>query len=470
MSTGDRTVRIRLVPKSSTREPFSVNLRELSPARARRLQPAPETVDELSQRAVSMNMKPVFQSRSALEVSAADDQFESIFQTKLTVAKSPASETGFFESGREEYVVPEGELKVPESLQDFVEFAYVPVPPRFFAPTPIPPGSSNFHLRIEDVQRVLGGARCHRRGWTGDGVRVAMADTGFAPHPYFSAHDYQIHRVHTPSTSHPAIDDSGHGTGESANVLTMAPDCTFFGVKHDDYSAEALETMLDQDPKVLTNSWGWNIDTVSMDQLRLQNPNTYNELRDLERILLAAIDEGRIVIFAGGNGHRAFPACMPDVIAVGGVSVDIQGGLRASDYASSFRSLLYAGRAVPDICGIVGRGGNGSLEGHIMLPVPSGSDLEGQNISKAADRNKGWGIFSGTSAAAPQVAGTVALMLSVNPGLTQSDVRSILSDTAIDVVEGLSAHGDAADLGYDLATGPGLVDALAACERALAMT
>jgi hypothetical protein len=73
-----------------------------------------------------------------------------------------------------------------------------------------------------------------------------MTDTGFANHPYFISQGYNIARVSTPTTEHPMIDTIGHGTGESANVLVMAPDCRFIGVKHNDYSAEALETALDQ--------------------------------------------------------------------------------------------------------------------------------------------------------------------------------------------------------------------------------
>ena len=81
-------------------------------------------------------------------------------------------------------------------------------------------------------------------------------------------------------------------------------------------------------------------------------------------------------------------------------------------------------------------------------------------------KNLGWGIFSGTSAAAPQVAGIVALMLSVNPQLTLANVREILSDTARDVERGTTGLGDTAGPGHDLATGAGFVDAFAACSHA----
>ena len=115
---------------------------------------------------------------------------------------------------------------------------------------------------------MLNGARCHRRGWTGRNIRVAMTDTGFANHPYFVSNGYNIERVSTATTEHPLVDTSGHGTGESANVLVMAPDCHFIGVKHNDYSAAALETALAQNPRIITNSWGWDIDNQSLTDLK----------------------------------------------------------------------------------------------------------------------------------------------------------------------------------------------------------
>jgi subtilisin family serine protease len=351
-------------------------------------------------------------------------------------------------------------------MQDTIAFAYIPTPPIFFQESLVPPAVSVYHLRLNDVNRALRGSLCHRFGWTGQQVRVAMTDTGFANHPYFTSQGYTIERVSTPSTENPLIDTNGHGTGESANVLIMAPDCHFIGVKHNDYSAEALETALDQEPHIITNSWGWNIDNQTKAELQVHDPNLFNELRDLENIINDAIDDGVVIIFAAGNGHLAFPASMPEVLAVGGVTVEKDGMLKASSYASSFMSQLFFKRQVPDFCGIVGEWSpNSPLKGHIMLPVPSGSDLEGDNMPQS-QQNRGWGIFSGTSAAAPQIAGIVAQILSVNPNLTPRQVKAILADTAIDVMKGTTGLGDVAGPGYDQATGAGFVNAFDACLRA----
>ena len=120
----------------------------------------------------------------------------------------------------------------------------------------------------------------------------------------------------------------------------------------------------------------------------------FYELRDVENIINDAIDDGVTIIFSAGNGHRAFPASLPNVLAIGGVTVEPDGLLKASSYASSFRSQLYPGRRVPDVCVVVGEySASAPMKGYIMLPVPNGSELEGENMP-STQRNKGWGIFS----------------------------------------------------------------------------
>lgn len=437
--------------------------RGITPQLAKQLTPDAGRAREALRPAANLGISAALTRHNSLEGRIPQEEFENIFGTTLQEVTRDLTNTA--PGTKESYLTATEELKIPQDLQDTIEFAYIPTPPTFFAVAAIPPNVSVYHLRLADVRRVLGGSRCHRRGWTGRNVRVAMTDSGFANHPYFVEQGYNIERVTTPTTEHPLLDDSGHGTGESANTLVMAPDCHFIGVKHDDYSALALETALEQNPQIITNSWGWDIDRQSKAQIRQSDPNFYNELIDLENIINDAIDDGIVIIFSGGNGHLAFPACIPDVLAIGGATVYQDGGIEASSYASSFASQLYPGRQVPDVCGIVGEySPNSPLKGHIMLPVPNGSRLEGANMPNSQSR-KGWGIFSGTSAAAPQTAGLVALLLQINPDLSPAQIKAIISDTATDVTKGTSGNGDDAQVGYDKATGAGFINAFQACLR-----
>ena len=77
----------------------------------------------------------------------------------------------------------------------------------------------------------------------------------------------------------------------------------------------------------------------------------------------------------------------------------------------------------------------------------------------------GWAVFSGTSAAAPQLAGICALMKQVYPQISPQQARDFLKKTARDIFTGkssLSTGGNQANVGVDLATGSGLADAFQA--------
>src|SRR5215217_305711 len=178
----------------------------------------------------------------------------------------------------------------------------------------------------------------------------------------------------------------------------------------------------------------------------------------------AAWAAGIVVVFAAGNGHWGFPGQHPDVIAVGGVAIDQAGALRASDYASGFHSQIYPRRRVPDVSGLVGLLPKAEL---IMLPVPPGSaidrDLAGGTypVGDETAPDDGWAVFSGTSAATPQVAGVCALLKQACPRLGPAEVRELLTTTARDVTVGTNHpnFGNPAVPGPDTATGAGLVDA-----------
>lgn len=102
-----------------------------------------------------------------------------------------------------------------------------------------------------------------------------------------------------------------------------------------------------------------------------------------------------------------------------------------------------------------------------MLPVPPGSQID-KNRSLGGDEtesNDGWAAFSGTSAAAPQIAGICALIRQMAPGLSPFQVKDILQKTARDVQSGgchPAAGGYRSQPGFDLATGAGLANAAAA--------
>ncbi len=136
-----------------------------------------------------------------------------------------------------------------------------------------------------------------------------------------------------------------------------------------------------------------------------------------------ALDHNRLVVAASGNDQGAihYPAAYDGVIAVG-----------ASDRNDQRASFSNTG---PEL--------------DLVAP--------GVNILSTSLNPAGYATDSGTSFAAPHVAGVAALVWAANPALTAAQVRGILEQTAVD----LGPVGRDDDYGY------GRIDAGAAVDRAL---
>lgn len=350
-------------------------------------------------------------------------------------------------------------------LEDVLEGVALEEPAYPDAPQPLPPIADYWHLDVPaDVALGCNADRAHRSGITGRGVRVAMVDTGQYAHPFFAARGYRVApTVLGPGTSNPGDDEIGHGTGESANVFACAPDAQLLPVKAAAFvngefrlvnTTAAFNAAVGLGPDIITNSWSRDI----------RNPPLTAADQVLAAAVANAVASGIIVVFSAGNGSFGFPGQHPDVISAGGVYLAPAGSLRASDYASGFVSQIYAGRNSPDLCGLVGLQPRAI---YIMLPLQEGCEIDRDNAGGShpngdeTGNEDGWAAFSGTSAAAPQLAGVAALIKEACPRLTPAEVRDIMIRTAGDVTTG-SSHprtGGSAGTGFDVATGAGLVDA-----------
>ncbi len=344
---------------------------------------------------------------------------------------------------------------------DLIEGVAIETPRYLMAPSIFPPRKAYWHLSVPgDVSVGCNADKAHRSGTTGSGIRIAMVDTGFYRHPFFASRGYRVAAVTLgPGATLPLKDDVGHGTGESANIFAVAPDIELLPVKAANgtvlvNTAGAFNAAVALSPHIITNSWGSS------------RPNGPLSAADqaLAASIAAAVASGIIVVFSAGNGHWGFPGQHPDVISAGGVFMLPDGSTRASDYASGFMSNVYPGRRVPDLSGLVGM-----LPGakYIMLPLETDDEIDRSGAGGTHPNgdetatNDGWAAFSGTSAAAPQLAGAAALVKQACPRLTPAEVRDVLIRTARDVTTGTNHpnFGNTAVVGPDTATGNGLVDA-----------
>lgn len=423
-------------------------------------------------------------SRLSISVECAPEVFQKVFGTQLEErrVRPEAPALAVFDS----FLAPSAAATwtPPAPLEGLVERAYIQ-PPYLYFLSPVPPRVSYHHLRAPgDLAQLTNAARVHREGTTGRGVKVAMIDSGFfIEHPFYQRMGYNMSRILSPDADNIEHDENGHGTAEAANVLAIAPDATFIGVKAGANLTLAFKEAVKQNPDIITVSLGWDLRQGPLDpDPGLPLPQLPNTFKSIESEIADAVASGITVIFSAGNGHIGFPGMHPDVVSAGGAFVDESMDLQASDYASAFQSAIYPGRSVPDLAGLVGL--QATAGAYIMLPLEPGCTIDQGAASNPTFKDgtkpdDGWCVISGTSAAAPQLAGVCALLKQKDPGLTPDDIKAVLERTAVDVAKGqanaianpvkvgnqvkhvaIKAKG-----GPDGATGHGLVDALAAWKQ-----
>lgn len=424
----------------------------------------PDVSDEAVQRLEDRGFLVTERSEATISIAGTKQLFQDAFSIRL---KKETTEV--LEGVKAEFYGISGEpetalIEAPSDLQDVVEGAALSMPPTFFesAISPLfePDPAAYRYLRLPDELAVLlRASRVHRAGATGAGVKVAMPDTGFYAHPFFKERGYRYQTaILAQGAMNAAVDSYGHGTGEAANIFAAAPDARLIPIKMGD-AVDAIKKARNSGAQIITNSWGypgWDGDSTKW-------ANLPSYLKALALEIQLAVNAGIVVCFAAGNGPgTSFPQGMPSIISVGGVHVEFPNlDFEASSYASSFTSSIWTGRRVPDVCGFVGSlvtSNGGGYAPSLLLPVQSGANLD-KIWPSTGSGTDGWGLFSGTSAASPQVAGVIALMLEKNPALTPAQAKQNLQNAARDITTGTTAGGDTAGTGPDDATGAGLVDA-----------
>lgn len=427
----------------------------------RDFRPSSEAFIDVKKVFEKMGFKIRAQGKFSLTISSPRKHFEEIFRVQLQQQEHPVF------IGKKEplakYYVLDREIEVPKELTDLVERISLPPKASYFQ-SPEAPTPDYHHIDVpEMISCFMRSAGPHSHGWTGDGINVVMIDSGFFDfpnnHPYYQNKNYNINV--NAVVGNVGDDEYGHGTGIAACLFAVAPDINFTMVKIATNGAlhvlPGFQTARGLNPDVITCSWGAAYDDT------------------LETEIEDAVNDGITVIFACGNdGPIGWPGEMPDVISIGGAYVDeTHCNWEASSYASSGSSARYKNRNIPDVCGIVGQAPLG-----ILIPMPTEPNssydlLLGGGVFPNSDEtptNDGWLVASGTSSAAPMVAGVAALMLQKNSNLSPNTIKTILEVTARDITTGTSASGDNAVVGVDDATGYGLVDAKEALEACFIAT
>ena len=262
------------------------------------------------------------------------------------------------------------------------------------------------------------------RNITGQDIKIAILDTGVDyTHPdlidnYIQAGSYDIINNDTDP-----MDDNGHGThcagiicgtGISSNFqyTGVAPDAKFYAIKILDKNGDGtFETYLLGMEKALDpNGDGDYSDHADIISLSFGTDEPGRPDDQFCKIVDDMVEVGIIVVVAAGNrgpGSNTItsPGCAISSICVG--STDKQ------DFIASFSS-----------CGPVEWDGNYLIKPDIMAP----------GVSITSTKNGGgYTVKSGTSMAAPHVAGAAALILQANPDYSPEKVKQVLKENAVNL-------------------------------------
>jgi len=284
--------------------------------------------------------------------------------------------------------------------------------------------NNNLWYRTSDGLFVWsGGINDSRIGWSlnsfgipkiwqktrGKGINIAIIDTGVD----LNNQDLESSIVSSYNvlTSNDDVQDTdGHGTYCSSIVASrgcnkmigVAPESNLVIIKitkdsrnfNDNNLLKGINKAIELGADIISISLGSSFENIGISQLIKQS-----------------ILDGKIFIAAAGNmtPHVLYPADMPGMISVNAASIEN----RQADYGNSKFTLgIYRAHGPKNI-----------LHEGITIVAP-GDYIDAYGLSNNIE------TITGTSFAAPYVAGVIALLLSQKPNLNHHEIRKMLIDTA----------------------------------------
>ncbi len=309
------------------------------------------------------------------------------------------------------------------------------------APAPSPVGLGTTEFDAQEGLGLVNATEAYERGLTGEGVIVAVLDTGLdVTHPEFAGQiapggfdfvlgtdemtDPHGHGTHVSGIIAANKDDTGmHGVAYDAQVLPLRIiDGAGFVVVDDGELAAVIDYSVANGAAVLNNSWGsvFPVSFFTRADVEAGNPETIAAYQ-------RAVDAGTVIVFAAGNAALVEPSLLAGLpflfpefqdLWVAAMAVDLNGD-----------EPFYTNR-----CGVAAAW---------CIAAPGGGDAPGSGVYSTLPG--GYGRFSGTSMAAPHVSGALAVILQLFQGLTPEEAVERLfvsaNSTGIYADSSIFGHG-----------------------------
>lgn len=275
---------------------------------------------------------------------------------------------------------------------------------------------------MDRVRRLLEAQSAYRLGLYGEGVGVAVVDSGVNDrHPDLRGRVVYAYNYLTNSGG--AADDCGHGThisgiiggtGEASGgrYQGLAPRCHFVSLK-------ILDGRGNGDSVGLIRALHWLLEHGKEYDVRVINISVGGRVpkAEIRTELISAVEEawdaGFVICAAAGNQGPArssitVPGTSEKVITVGSSDDELAVPVRG------IRRVHYSGR--------------GPISARVLKPevVAPGAEIRSCRADFESPGNPFYSVKSGTSMATSVTAGALALLLSAEPELTNEQIKKRL--------------------------------------------
>jgi subtilisin family serine protease len=330
--------------------------------------------------------------------------------------------------------------------------------PNMGTPTPVASNDPNFHKTSEfmrnNANTQIKADQAYARGWTGKGVTVAIADTG-----YLTTHqDLQGQVIATKDYTGTGVNDThGHGTHTLGTIVGLKNDVGTHGVAYD---AKAIVIKIGSTSSVNTNNGALGLAWAADNGATVGNISANSNYDRTFRNNLLGISDGtylskdtRYNYGAGQYYNMQDPNLWKSVTDKGMVVVNSAGnqGLAVSANPGYFATvtdsngnLLLGGRML--IVGAVDENNKfyswSNRAGHICQQFNSSTNTCSDKYrvsdfyilapggTNSTNRAGDVGYMEGTSMAAPVVTGGVAIINQMWPYMKGENIVKLLTTTA----------------------------------------
>lgn len=306
--------------------------------------------------------------------------------------------------------------------------------------------------QMKRVSEIIELNWAHDRKIYGEGVGVAIVDTGLWPHEDFTSVNNRIVGFYDViNGNNKPYDDNGHGThvagilGGNGHVFNkeyigIAPKCNLIGVKVLNHKGDGnISDVLAGLQWIINNRERYNIRIVNI-SVGATTKSEVDESSMLVKGVNAVWDEGIVVVVAAGNNGPnpmsiSIPGISRKVITVGSsddnYTVDVLGS-KKKDYSG--RGPTSACIKKPDV---IAPGSS-----IVSCGIKNRKKRRNYNVIRTSkDAQAIYTIKSGTSMSTPIVSGAIALLLSKYPKMTNKDVKLKLKTGTIDLGYSWSKQG-----------------------------